>query len=157
MIGRRLGKGGRSGLICRYCAINARYMRKNVKIYKYSNVLGVQNQAFKGGERGSWRAGTRGGGKRGPDGGRGCRPKIIFSNFFRLPSTSNPTLRQSVAQAPAKCNNFVTFDCVILTKLQIIADFTQLFGGKLTPKIAILRCSNAENCNFCRFHYTLYV
>ena len=153
MIGRRHGRGGRFVLICRYFAINARYTRKNVKIYKYSNVLGAQNQAFTGA------SGVRSvpGPGEGANGGRGCRPKIIFSIFFRLPSTSNPTLRQSVAQALAKCNNFVTFNCVILTELQIVVDFTQLFWAKLTPKIAVLRCSNAENCNFCRFHYTLYV
>ena len=84
-------------------------MRKNVKIYKYSNVLAAQNQAFKGASVARGVPGPGEGANGGRTGAGGVDPKLFFQIFFHLPSTSNPTLRQSVAQALAKCNNFVTF------------------------------------------------
>ena len=85
MIGRRQGKGGRYGLICRYCAINARYTKKNVKIYKYSNVFSPQNQAFTGREGARRVPGPGEGVNGGATGAGGVDPKLFFQIFFHLP------------------------------------------------------------------------
>lgn len=60
-------------------------MRKNVKIYKYSNVLGAQNQAFKGASVARGVPGPGEGVNGGRTGAGGVDPKLFFQIFFSSP------------------------------------------------------------------------